>query len=77
MSIKLTIHSIDTKNKSAVITLVDDLRWVIYKKNMSIQLNEDGTSANTIWLNEFIKDRVFSARLSRLVDAEQIKDDIV
>ena len=67
----------DTKNKSAVVTLVDGVYWVIYKKNMSIQLNEDGTSANTIWLNEFIKDRVFSARLSRLVDAEQIKDDIV
>ena len=77
MSIKLTIHSMDTKNKSAVVTLVDGVYWVIYKKNMSIQLNEDGTSANTIWLNEFIKDRVFSARLSRLVDAEQIKDDIV
>ena len=77
MAIKLTIHSMDTENKSAVVTLSDNMRWIIYKKNMSIQLNEDGTSVNTIWLNEFIKDRVFSARLSRLVDDEQIKDDII
>jgi hypothetical protein len=75
MSIKLTIHSLDVESKVAVITLTDSGHMIINKKSLSnIELDETGNSANTIWLQEKIKEYVFPARVMRL---ERKEKDIV
>ena len=74
MSIKLTIHSIDIENRNAIITLIDDGHLLINKKNLTISLNDDGTSANTTWLNEYVKNYAFVERLLRV---EKAQTDII
>ena len=73
MPIKTTIHSIDTNSKTAIITIVDGNFVVSNYKNVSIELNDNGT-ANTDWLTLYSKYTVYDSRLVRLDKAE---DDLV
>lgn len=73
MPIKTTIHSIDTNSKTAIITIVDDNFVVSNYKNVSIELNDNGT-ANTDWLTLYSKYTVYNSRLVRLDNAE---DDLL
>ena len=73
MPIKTTIHSIDTNSKTAIITIVDGNFVVSNYKNISIELNDNGT-ANTDWLTLYSKYTVYHNRLMRLDRAE---DDLV
>jgi len=73
MSIKLTIHSIDTNSNSAIISLHDGNITLSKEQNVSIELNPDG-SANTQWLKTYAKYFAFHKRLVRL---DKIEDDLL
>ena len=73
MSIKTTIHSIDVQGKSAIVTIVDEDFIIVDRKNMAIELNDDGT-ANTSWLTLCAKYTAYNSRLVRLDKAE---DDLL
>jgi len=77
--IRLKIHNMDIKNKTAVITLIDEdnhkphpnVFVVTHKKTIDIELNEDGITANTKWLGDYSKSLVFANRLSRIETKEK------
>ena len=70
MSIKTTIHSIDQKGKSAILTVQDGDVVLNDKKNVGIQLNDDGT-ANTEWLKLYTKYVTYHERLVRIDKTEK------
>lgn len=70
MSIKTTIHSISQKGKSAILTIQDKDVVVFDKKNVGIQLNDDGT-ANTEWLRLYTKYVTYHDRLVRIDQTEK------
>tara|TARA_E500000318_G_scaffold16821_2_gene17075 strand:- start:839 stop:1060 length:222 start_codon:yes stop_codon:yes gene_type:complete len=73
MSVKLTIHSIDTNSNTAVISLKDGDSYLISEQSLEIKMNPDG-SANNEWLKTFSK--YFSVH-KRLVWLDKIEDDLL
>ena len=70
MSIKTIIHSISQRGKSAVLTIQDGDIVLVDKKNIGIQLNDDGT-ANTEWLKLYTKYVTYHERLVRIDKTEK------
>jgi len=70
MSIKLTIHSINTTSNSAIMSLYDGNNILFERKNTEIHMNPDGT-ANTEWLKLYAKYFSFHKRLIRLDRQEE------
>ena len=73
MAITTHIHSIDESENSAVISLSDGDRVIINKKNVSVELNQDG-SVDTTRLNEFSRKFVL---IDRLKEWEKIEEDLL
>ena len=70
MAIKLTIHRIDKDLKTAVVSLSDGEYSWIEKKNISLELNSDGT-ANTIWMAQWTKLNICKHRLKYIDENEK------
>ena len=73
MSIKTTIHNIDKNSKCAVLSIDDGDYNIMSRKNVKIELNEDG-SANTSWLTSYTKYYTLHSRLKRI---DKTEDDLV
>jgi len=74
MSIKTTIHSIDTYSHTANITVVDQDGYVVAEaQNYHVELDEN-LVLNSTWLLDFTKYVIMRSRLDRLDRAE---DDLV
>ena len=60
-NITANIHSINTLEKTCVISIYDGDSVIVDNNNMHLELNSDNT-ANTIWLKQKIKNKVADYR---------------
>lgn len=65
MAISTTIHKINTIDSSCIVTVYDDGKLIIDRKNIGIEVNPDGT-ANTQSVVERLRRFVFGKRLHDL-----------
>ena len=65
MAANTIIHEINTFKHTCIVTLYDDDKLIIDRKNIGLDLNPDGT-ANTQNIIQRIKEHVFGSRLHDL-----------
>lgn len=61
MTITANVHTVDTETRSCVVTIKDGDEFILERKNIGLELNEDG-SANTVWIKSKISSRVSGYR---------------
>jgi hypothetical protein len=57
MTFSANIHSMNTNDKTCIVTIKDGDTFIVDYVNIGLELNSDGT-ANTLWVKDNIRTRI-------------------